>query len=80
VEEVVTQLEEQSVLKWSYKGSGQVMENCECLLLQLADGRCGRRRSVVYLSLIIGSGQEGTETNTNNSKSIPAAPLQKEYN
>jgi hypothetical protein len=48
------QLEEQSLLKWSYNGSGRVMEKCECLLLQLADGRCGRRRSVVYLSLIIG--------------------------
>ncbi len=78
--EEVTELEEQSLSKWSYKGSGQVMEKCECLLLQLADGRCGRRRSVVYLSLIIGGSQEGTKTNTNNSKSIPAAPLQKEYN
>ncbi len=48
--------------------------------LQLSEGRWGKRRSVVYLSLIIGGGQEGTETNTNNSKSIPAAPLQKEYN
>ncbi len=26
----------------SSKGSGQVVEKCECLLLQLADGRCGR--------------------------------------
>ncbi len=33
------------------------MEKCECLLLQLGDGRCGRRRNVVYLSLIIGGGQ-----------------------
>ncbi len=76
----MTELDEQSVLKWDSKEGGHVEKKCECLLLQLADGRCGRRRSVVYLSLIIGSGQEGTETNTNNSKSIPAAPLQKEYN
>jgi hypothetical protein len=40
----------------------------------------GRRRNVVYLSLIIGGGREGSETNMNNSNSIPAAPLQKEYN
>jgi hypothetical protein len=66
------------VSKWSSKGSGQVVEKCECLLLQLSDGRCGRRRNVVYLSLIIGGGQEGTETNINNNKSIPAATLQKE--
>ncbi len=75
--EVETQLAEIAEVELQRK-CGQV--KCECLLLQLADGRCGRRRSVVYLSLIIGGGRKGSETNINNSKSIPAAPLQKEYN